>query len=255
MSFEAVRRRLRISRELPMGGPPQIKTKISANPVNVETPPQEGERILTDKRNQYLAPHFAAYHNSQKGKAFIVCGCGSSIKDYTDFTGFVVVGVNDIERILTPDYLVVVNEYHSFTRERWPWVYKSDASVIFSQISHMPVEKQDRLVRLNLGTRSGCNLDDPNRIDFTNNSPYMAVIIAAMLGADKIGLVGVDFTPNHFFSNSGVHRLTSGIQQIDQEYSNLGKALLAKGVQIANLSQQSQISSWPKMSLNQFRVL
>jgi hypothetical protein len=255
MSIENMRRRLRVSRQLPTAHTSSVKKIITPTIPFTETPKQEGERIKTDIINRYMAPDFRAYHNIHKGKSFIVCGCGSSMKDYTDFSGFITIGVNDIERILTPDYLVVVNEYHSFTRERWPWVYKTEASVVFTQIPNMPVEKQDRIVRINLGTRGGTNLTDPTRIDFTNNSPYMAVIIAAMLGADKIGLVGVDFTPNHFFAQTGTHRLNSGLGGIDSEYSKLGESLLSKGIQIANLSQQSQISSWPKMSLTQFKGL
>lgn len=250
-----MRRRLRVSREFPITTSSPIKKIILPTVPSTETPEQVGERIKTDLIDRYLAPDFRAYHNVHKGKSFIVCGCGSSIKDYSDFTGFIVIGVNDIQRILTPDYLVVVNEYHSFTRERWPWVYNTKASVVFTQIPQMPIEKQDRIVRINLGTRGGTNLSDPSRIDFTSNSPYMAVIIAAMMGADKIGLVGVDFTPNHFFAQTGIHRLNSGLGEINAEYSRLGKALLSSGIKIANLSQQSQISSWPKMILSQFLVL
>jgi uncharacterized Rossmann fold enzyme len=87
------------------------------------------------------------------------------------------------------------------------------------------------------------------------NSPYMAIIIAYQLGARKIGMVGVDFTQDHFFADTGSHKLSKHIKSIDHEYSVLRTNLEKKGVKVANLSPISLLESWPKMDLDQFDAL
>ena len=83
----------------------------------------------------------------------------------------------------------------------------------------------------------------------------MACIIAYQMGARKIGLIGVDFTLNHFFGETGSHQIMRAISLVLEQYANLGKALLAKGVRIANLSNESVIESWPKMTLEEFETI
>jgi uncharacterized Rossmann fold enzyme len=87
------------------------------------------------------------------------------------------------------------------------------------------------------------------------NSPYMAAIIAYQLGAKKIGMVGVDFTNDHFFSETGAHKLSKNVRNIDLEYSLLRNHLENKGVKVANLSPISLLESWPKMNLEEFDSL
>ena len=83
----------------------------------------------------------------------------------------------------------------------------------------------------------------------------MAIVIAYQMGARKIALVGVDFTLNHFFAETGSHVIMREIERVKDQYSKLGKALTGKGIKIGNLSQTSLIESWPKMTLEQFETL
>jgi len=94
-----------------------------------------------------------------------------------------------------------------------------------------------------------------DRVDYTMNSPYMAAVIAYQLGAKKIGMVGVDFTQDHFFSNTGTHKLSKHTKNIDQEYLVLRNELERRGVKVANLSPISLLGSWPKMDLEGFDSL
>jgi uncharacterized Rossmann fold enzyme len=87
------------------------------------------------------------------------------------------------------------------------------------------------------------------------NSPYMAVIVAYQLGAKKIAMVGVDFTQDHFFSNTGTHKLSKHIRNIDHEFLILRNELEKRGVKVANISPISLLESWPKMSLAEFEAL
>lgn len=261
MGIEEKRRKIQISKEIFKGVVPQIHRKESPqeSPQNTTDPFEYGSsenRIRTQRINTYLgANFFPDYIDSQKGREFIVAGCGESVNNFTDFSDFLVVGINDIERIMTPNYLVVVNHQRTFSRGRFEWVTRSKAPAILSHIDPGTLDNRNALVRITLGSKGKINLDDRSKIDYTMNSPYMGVIIAYQLGASKIGLVGVDFTQNHFFGKTGNHVLSRNTKAIDDEYAELGKALLSKGIKIANLSSTSVIESWPKMTLDEFRRL
>ncbi len=151
---------------------------------------------------------------------------------------------------------MVVNEVRTFMIGRWNYVRDSLSPVIFSHLDNPgPITRQAHLAKINIGERSNPNLDRMDRVDYTMNSPYMAIVIAYQLGAKKIGMVGVDFTQDHFFSNTGTHKLTKHTKNIDQEYLVLRNELEKRGVKVANLSPISLLESWPKMDLAGFDSL
>ena len=263
MSIERKRNLLRISRERTSGiGFFNKNKKIDSNtiPENnssvVKTNP-ETKRILTSIKSRYLGNSlYPNYTNKFDGETFIVAGCGSSINYYSDFSKYYVIGVNDIERIMTPDFLVVVNDYRTFMRGRWEYVKESLSPVIFSHMDDPgPITRKDHLVKIKTGNRNSPNLGNLSVVDYTTNSPYMAIIIAYQLGAKKIGMIGVDFTQDHFFSNTGTHKLSKHLSSIDKEYSILKKELENRGVKVANLSPISALQAWPKMDLESFDSL
>lgn len=268
MSFEERRRNLRISLErkrgnigitTPVSKPGTLRenNKILQNRISESKPQQVGKRITTRVKSSNLGKNlYPDYINKFIGESFIVAGCGESINSFDDFSDFFVIGVNDIERILTPDFLVVVNDYRTFMRGRWEWVRESLSPVIFSHLDNPgPITRKDHLVKISLGERNILNLDRKERVDHTMNSPYMAAIIAYQMGAKKIGIVGVDFTQNHFFEKTGAHKLNKHSKSINEEYKKLGEELKRRGIKIANLSSISNIDSWPKMSIEEFRNL
>jgi len=265
MNVEKKRSLLRISREKARN--PNFVNTNSTNIIHQETAssaqvqnkkvdssPVQVNRIKTKIKSSYLGGNLSPdYIGKYKDCDFIVAGCGSSMNSFTDFSKYYVVGVNDIERILTPDFLVVVNDYRTFTRGRWEWVRDSMSPVIFSHMTNPgPINRKESLALLKLGKRNNPDLSRTDSVDHTMNSPYMGVIIAYQLGAKKIGLVGVDFTQDHFFSKSGTHKLTKGLKNINEEYGVLRAELEKRGVKVANLSTISMLSSWPKMSLEEF---
>lgn len=264
MSIERKRNLLRISREKTKNpGIPNfsnvnsqvLQEPLKSNPVEKNI--ISVSRIKTEVKSSYLGKNLNPdYIGKFSGETFIVAGCGSSLNYYTDFSKYYVIGVNDIERILTPDFLVVVNEVRTFMIGRWDYVRDSLTPVIFSHLDNPgPITRQAHLAKINIGERSNPNLDRMDRVDYTMNSPYMAIVIAYQLGAKKIGMVGVDFTQDHFFSNTGTHKLTKHTKNIDQEYLVLRNELEKRGVKVANLSPISLLESWPKMDLAGFDSL
>lgn len=261
MSIERKRNLLRVTRErfTKIIKPQVIENSGEDIIVNEEKPEinyNSGKRIKTEVKSSYLGNTLYPNYINKFDGTFIVAGCGSSINIYDDFSKYYVIGVNDIERILTPDFLVVVNDHRTFMRGRWEYVRDSLSPVIFTHLDNPgPITRSSHLSKIKIGSRNSPNLDDLTTVDYTMNSPYMAIIIAYQLGAKKIGMVGVDFTQDHFFGNTGSHKLSKHVKNIDQEYLVLKNNLEKRGVKVANLSPISLLSSWPKMDLDQFDSL
>jgi hypothetical protein len=234
MSFERIRRMMSTPQDQKRETRPPIGTVICSN----------GE-----------AEEFKKFINIHQGDSFVVCGCGSSLNLYDKFENHITIGVNDASSKVYCKYLVVVNEPKNFKRGRWENVNKNTADYVFTHIQSLQQEDEGKKVIIKLGKRDGVNLDNYGFIDYTNNSPYMATIIAYQMGARKIGLIGVDFTLNHFFGETGKHTLNRDLESIINQYSNLANALVSKGIKIANLSPDSMIEFGPKMTLADFETI
>lgn len=191
--------------------------------------------------------HFADWRDRHRGQTVLVCGCGRSLALLDHPQRFVTIGVNDVGRRFTPDYLVVVNERRQFDPARFAYVERSEARAVFTQldlgIAH------PRVVRFRLGRRGGTDRPDDGTLHFSNNSPFVAVGLARHLGARRIGLIGVDFTEDHFFGATGRHPLAAQIERIDREYGALAAACRAEGVELVNLSPVSRLASLPRARL------
>ena len=195
-----------------------------------------------------LSERFAHYRDRHRGATIVVCGCGASLELLERPEHFVTIGVNDVGRHFTPDYLVVVNERRQFDPERYLYVERSEARVVFTQIERIGLS-HPRIVRFRLGRRGGTDRADAESLHYSNNSPYVAVNLARHLGARRIGLLGVDFNDNHFFGATGRHPLAGQLAQIDREYGALCEACRAEGVELVNLSPTSRLQSLPRASL------
>lgn len=197
-------------------------------------------------------PTLGSFRNRHAGETILVCGCGPSLNDLEAPERFVTIGVNDVGRRFQPNYLVVVNPRNQFKADRFHYVESSKAKFVFTQLDlglKIPV------VRFQLGKYGGTESSNPERLDYTRNSPYVAVCLAVQMGATRIGLIGVDFTDDHFFAATGRHPLAGSLKQIDEEYRRLGKALALRGIELVNLSSRSRLTSLPKQDLAAFAAV
>jgi hypothetical protein len=198
--------------------------------------------------------NYLDFTDKHKGETIIVAGCGSSAAHFPSYDRFTTIGVNDIGRLFTPDYLVVLNDRRGFKGDRWKHVKMTKAKNVFT---HFKSDKNldinnPNIVRFTLGSHGGLNINDRTKVDHTSNSPYVACIIAYHMGAKRIGLIGVDFTPNHFFGKTGRHSLHGRIPNIIQEYGKLKKAFQDNGVDFFNLSSSSVVNTVPKKPIETF---
>ena len=196
------------------------------------------------------------FKNKHLNDKIIVLGLGMSANNILDVdrSNVVLFGVNDISRLVVPTYVLVVDTPSKFTGLRHKYILQSGAQYLFTQIKDWKPMSPTMKVTFDLGSNSLRNMDNPEVVDYSNNSPYMAIIIAYKMGCKNIGLLGVDFTPNHFFENDGEHVLikTNRLSDIDRSYGNLTEALNSRHVNLYNLNKDSLITSIPKMDLVEF---
>lgn len=185
------------------------------------------------------APTLDDFRDLHRGQKVIVCGCGASLRDFQPPRGVITIGVNDVGRAFDPDYLVVLNAPDQFAPDRFAHVAQCRARAVFS---HLDLTLAAPLVRFRLGDFGGTGAPPPGMLHYTRNSPFLAVHLAAFMGATEIGLIGVDFTDDHFFGATGAHVLTPHLAQIDAEFRRLAAALEARGIRLTNLSPQSRLS-------------
>lgn len=180
----------------------------------------------------------------------LVCGCGQSLNEIERPERFITIGVNDVGRNFHPNYLVVVNPPQQFARDRFGYVESSQSEFVFTQLELGL--KRDNVVRFSLGTQGGIEFTNLDQLNYTQNSPYVALCLAVHMGAKRIGLIGVDFTEHHFFGSTGVHSLSSQLPVIDRQYRRLNEALKSRGVEVFNLSKSSRLSAFPKLAIDDF---
>lgn len=194
----------------------------------------------------------ASFKNVHAGGSLVVCGCGNSLKSLKRPGRFLTVGVNDVGRLFTPRYLVVINHRNQFGDERFDYVEDVGAEYVFTQLE-LGLARPD-VVKFRLGEYAGVDFADPEVLHYTQNSPYVALCLAAHMGASRIGLIGVDFTADHFFARTGEHNLSWQLPAIDEEYRQLGDALRERGVEVFNLSAESRLTAFPKLSVEEFAL-
>ncbi|MBW8811760.1 MAG: hypothetical protein JF591_23750, partial [Lysobacter sp.] len=151
----------------------------------------------------------------------MVCGCGPSLLELPRPHDLLTIGVNDVGRLFDPTYLVVLNPRQQFKGDRYAFVERSNA-------------------------HGGVDAEADGALHYSQNSPYVAVRLAALMGARRIGLIGVDFTDDHFFAMTGRHSLAGRLKEIDAQYGRLGAALRRGGVELINLSSISRLTALPR---------
>ena len=188
------------------------------------------------------------FRNKHEGEDIIVAGCGTSVSIIQGGVSCITIGVNDFSRLFTPTYTVMINDIKSFKADRWKHMSLCKSDAIFTHIknteSKLPIKHQERLVKIQLGRSVTATKNVnilKNTVDYTSNSPFVGVIIAAWMGAKRIGLIGVDFTDDHFFKKTGTHVLNRKLPAIITEYDMLKDKLYEQKIEFYNLSPISKL--------------
>jgi GT2 family glycosyltransferase len=196
----------------------------------------------------------ASFANAHAGGSIIVCACGESLNALTCPERFVTIGVNDVGRKFDPNYLVVVDPREQFKGDRFKYVETSRAGYVFTQRTDLDIDHLN-VVPFRLGSKDGTGFSNPDVLNYSVTTPYVALCLAVHMGATNIGLIGVDFTDNHFFAPTGPHPWASHITTIDGQFEQLAQSAFARGSRIFNLSPGSRLTAVPKMALETFETL
>ncbi len=188
------------------------------------------------------------YREMHSSSTIIVCGCGPSLRELEQPERFITIGVNDVGRLYDPTYLVVLNPRQQFKADRFRYVEASNAQALFTQLDLGRVKPP--VVKFRLGQYGGVEIGAGDVLHYTQNSPYVAVCLAAYMGAKRIGLIGVDFTDDHFFAPTGRHALSSRLQEIDRQYGRLAASLAQRGIALVNLGSISRLRTLPRMRID-----
>ena len=183
------------------------------------------------------------FRNIHAGKSIYVCGLGQSIEGFKPGHA-ITIGVNDICRYFTPQYLVCVNSHTAFTPERWDWIERAGSAYIFTDRNLMTYNPN--VIKFRLGAYAGVEYTDYDSLPYTDNSPYIALALAVFMGAKRIGLIGVDFI-NH-------PKLGQSIGEINAQYQRFYDTYSAnhEPVEIFNLSPVSALTCFPKITVGEF---
>src|SRR5262249_93494 len=139
----------------------------------------------------------------------------------------------------------------SFKRDRWKYIRNTNPPYFLSQYK-LNVLAQN-YVQFQLGRFGKVDFSNPNVLHYTQNSPYIALNLAVHLVPKKIGVYGVDFTDDHFSEKTGRHVLTGQLEEINRQFKQLDEACRALGIDVINLSPESQITAFRKGSIEEMR--
>tara|TARA_R100000742_G_C4255976_1_gene73881 strand:+ start:120 stop:713 length:594 start_codon:yes stop_codon:yes gene_type:complete len=188
-----------------------------------------------------LSKNWRNYIDKHPNSKWLVCGVGPSIKeiDLNNYTDHLLIGVNDIESILKPDYLVIVDRIGTFNGERKNTIINTKCEEIFVNNTQFSRElgnfDHQRLINIPLiNIRKAPQLSN-NKIVFSNNSTFVACDLARIMGGIDIKLIGVDFTDHKSLDNP------KQLERINHDYSILNKEFKKRNIKLTNLSKTSKL--------------
>lgn len=153
-----------------------------------------------------------------------VLGLGETLEHYKN-DGSISIGVNDIQRYVSTDYVVCVDVPSVFSAERLEGIKNSKCKGFYTQLKEwQKLVDNVNLIEFNRG-RGLIDGIDSEKFCYSNNSPYVACILAYKLGAKEIVLWGVDF-------NDHPHLNGASRDKAFRDYKELQKALKERGVTI-----------------------
>jgi hypothetical protein len=204
------------------------------------------------------------YKNRYIGETVIVCGLGPSLKpNLGKILQYKTIGVNDIIAIFEPTFHVVAE--HLRIPENIPcelaWkrkrnlILRSRNKHLFSVIDLPFVHSNPVKIETQPLTAHGISkLFEQNILFKWNKSVIVAISLVLYMGFSLIGLIGIDLHGDRARSNA-TNRLNMDIDKLKQfdigcEY--IERWSLSNGRRIVNLSKESYVDAFDKVSFEKF---
>lgn len=198
----------------------------------------------------------AEFRHIHQGEPMLVCGLGESLASLRTPPSCPSIGVNDIGRAFDPTYLVCVDPLTVFPADRRGFIECSAARFIFTH-AHTGISGPKAVCCPLLFSEHARPADEGGfyHCGPPVTSTYLALQLAAFMGADRIGLIGVDLCGGYFFNPSHSHNLNSCAAALDRMFLELGQKIASDGPPVINLSDRSLLTAFPHMSFEQFLAM
>lgn len=150
-------------------------------------------------------------------KINVLC-LGDSVHRY-ELDSDTTIGVNDVNKLFpdTPvDYLVCVDLPSSFTKERLHTIENSPCKKFFAPFDEWNHHSKFEKIKFANGRSNLSKLKDPELVCYSNNSAFVACVMAYKLGATEIVLYGADFTNHPNFKGSSFNRAIEDFRTLYQ---------------------------------------
>lgn len=210
-------------------------------------------------------PMLSMFKNLHKGDHCFVCGLGTSLnlldESNLDVYRYWTISMNDICRKFHPTYHVMVDSHtpEKISRRRdkndfmvrYEYIQKTKAMYYFMPISHSYDFPPDRTVRIRY--RSISRVENIKFGDipylFYRTTMTVAIHLALYMGFSKLGILGLDFTPDYFYAKTGAHEIIQKnkgdiIGQLNKVFSELNNMAICNNQEIINLNPNSLIKSF-----------
>lgn len=162
-----------------------------------------------------------------------VLGLGESLQEFKPSSN-IIIGVNDINKHHCVDYLVIVDKPEKFTEDRLDTILCSHPQKFYTHLDEWEkLVGNYQKINLALGRGNISNIESQD-VCYSNNSTYVAVVIAYKKGATQINIFGADFN-NHPNFREG-----SGLNSTLKDFKQLFDYLKSKGVEV-NVSNGSRL--------------
>lgn len=177
-----------------------------------------------------IGMEFKNFINIHNGETISVLGLGESIQNFLakenkDTT----IGVNDVAKYYSPNYLVCLDMPQSFAMERWQTIAKTNTTCVFS---HRVLPVNSPLCLVGFRERKDYYLNDCGRLNKSIISPFVACVIAYYMGAKRIEVYGMDLNTHH--AKHHVNRIT-------EDFKGLNKSMIKAGVELVQTNPKSLI--------------
>ncbi|MES2397948.1 MAG: hypothetical protein V4549_18190 [Bacteroidota bacterium] len=167
-----------------------------------------------------------------------VIACGESALKYA-YTGNITVGVNDCYKIHPVDYLVCVDLPRAFEKERLRQILNSRPIKFYTQLSDWKALMKT-YEHIDFANGSGVlkRFGKDNTICYSNNSAFVACVIAYKLGAKQINLYGADFNTHPNFIDNNLKKTLKDFKALDNLLSLNGcKLMVTKESRLSEIIQ------------------
>jgi len=190
-----------------------------------------------------------------KNRTVLIFGNGPSLSDF-DFSiakAFKTIGVNAIQMIYEPDYVVFVDDV---AEKKHKDLYKNGKSKIYCPDELNPDFTCTRFKRYRWKSGDIVFTDDIlGGVYYGHSSVIAAMHLAYLHDASSMVLAGVDLNNGaHFYSDKNKDKEFTNIEFVIKDFEAAASFLKNKGISVFNVNPESALECFQKINLNDFVI-